>query len=162
MKQGQDVKRGETLVWAKNESEFLAGRGLKATVVKVETVKREGQSLGTKMVLAQVAGEDAPRHLSYKDLSVDWDRYNARHQEARVAARDAHAHAHALLERLVALDVVDAPPTEEQAGKGKGGVDYWVGPVRYKRLPDQTPKGVEMHLDPAAVVRLLAVLPEAP
>lgn len=160
MKQGAPLKRGEVLVWATNESDYLAGRGKRATVVKVETVTAEGKSRGTKMVLAEVDGET--RHFPYRLLWPDWDRYNAHHQEARRAARDAQATAEGILERLVALKVVEAPPTDlEAGGEGKGGVNYWVGPVRYRRLPDQTPKGVEVHLDPTSAARLLAVLPEA-
>lgn len=161
MKQGSAVKMGDALVYAPNESTYLSGGGKKAVVRGNRTVIPDGKAKGVKMVVALVDGEE--KVLSYKDLWADWDRYNARHQEARRASRDALATTQGLLDRLVAHGVIDAQPTDEESGgEGRGGVHYWLGPVKYRRWPDGRPGGVEIKLDPVAAARLLALLPNPP
>jgi hypothetical protein len=152
---------GDVLVWAPNETAYLAGRGQRAVVIGNRTVVPEGKARGVKMVVAKV--EDQEEVLAYKDLWEGWETYHRKHEEARRAARDAMAVANGILARLVAHEVTEAPPSDEELGRaGSGGVDYWMSPVRYRRRPDQTPIGVEIVLDNAAAGRLLAILPEAP
>jgi hypothetical protein len=155
-----DISRGEAYVYALGEADRFAGRAKKATVVKIESVVPEGKKRGVKLPLCEIEGHPEPTHVALKDLHGRWAPYEAHHVAARKAARDARSTAEAILDRLVALQVIEAPPTDAEVGEGKGGANYWVGPVRYRHLLDSTPKGVELHLSPLEAERLLAAIRE--
>lgn len=158
MMRKEQVKRGGTYVYAPTEADALSGRGQRATLVKVESIVPEGKVRGVPHALVRIEGETEDRHVKFALLFGEWAPYHARHEEARRATRDARLVAESVLERLVAEGVVEAPPGDDVAGEGRGGVRYWTSPVRYQVRPDGSPIALTIHLSTVQAARFAALL----
>lgn len=157
MKSADEARRGESYVYATSEGDVLAGRGQQATVIGIESIIPEGKKRSVKMILVDVEGREF--HVPPKDLRGPWARYAEGVERKAKAHADALERATEVLRRLVRLDVVKRPPTDAEAGVGRGGVWYWTGPVRFRQTADGRPIGVDIHLTEAEVAAFLAILP---